>query len=229
MSTKSQLAFLRERQAELKKLIEVNSAQLATEEAQQTSISNAVEQYDKRKSKLSIELYQTYSKKLESQNQKVDEIRTTVDAYQKEYSSNTEKISEYLNNTSFYINEQISYLVEEFLKYVVEHELELGVCITTNFAIVACTKKCGESRDTSGVDIPTGNFFVKKITRDKESDVITQTKDYYFEESTANTYYDGYWECVRAKMEDWYKQYEEAFLKLLLRNSRKNLALIILN
>ena len=52
--------------------------------------------------------------------------------------NNEEKIKSYLEDTSFYINEQVAFLVQVFLDYVIEHESEVRRNKTSKFSITEC-------------------------------------------------------------------------------------------
>lgn len=213
MSIKSQLASLRKRQEELEKLIQDYSAELAKEESQQKSMSHEVEQLSQRKSELAVKLCQEQRQKLQVQTQKVNELRATIEHHKEEYSSNEEKIKSYLEDTSFYINEQVSFLVQAFLDYVIEHESEIGRNMTNKFSIE-------ESKDSyqrrgagfSGfMKIPNGNFVIKF-----NEDVILQSKDYYFERVIAIKDYDDFWEQETISISDWYAPYAKNFKKVFM-------------
>lgn len=213
MSIKSQLDSLRKRQGELEKLIQDFSIELANEESQQKSISHDVEQTSQRKSELAVKLYQEQSQKLEVQTQKVIELRSAIEHYQEEYSTNKEKIKSYLEDTSFYINEQVSFLVPSFLDYVTKHKSEIGRNMTSKFFITEC--KDSYHRRGAGfggfVKIPNGNFAIKF-----KEDVILQTKDYYFERAIYNKDYNNVWEQETITIADWYAPYAENFKKAFM-------------
>ncbi len=213
MSIKAQLASLRKRQGELEKLIQDFSSELANEESQQKSINHDVEQLSQRKSELAVKLCQEQKQKLEAQTQKVNELRATIEHYQEEYSSNKETIKSYLEDTSFYINEQVLFLVQAFLDYVIEHESEVGRNMTGKFSIAEC--KDSYHRRGAGfggfVQIPNGNFVIKF-----DEDAILQSKDYYFERAIAIKGYDDVWEQEKITIADWYAPYAKNFKKAFM-------------
>ena len=203
MSIKSQLSELRERQAALDNLLKTSLNELANEELCQKLLSFDVDQLSKRNSELAIKLYHYQIQKLEHQNQKVSELKSIIEAYQKESSSNIEKITSYLEDTSFYINEQVSFLVQGFLDYVKNHETEIGTNITSQFLIE-------EAKDSyqSKLLIPNGNFVIKL-----DKTIILKTKDYYFTKNIYNIKLDPFFEQETITITDWYVEYANIFKK----------------
>lgn len=213
MSIKALLASLRKRQGELEKLIQDFSSELANEESQQKCITHDVEQLSQRKFELAVKLCQEQIQKLEAQNQKVNELRATIEHCQKEYSLNKEAIKSYLEDTSFYINEQVSFLVQAFLDYVIEHKSEIGRNITSKFSIAECTDSYHRwGAGFSGFEqIPNGNFVIKF-----DEDAILQSKDYYFERAIAIISYDDVCEQETITIADWYETYAKNFKKVFM-------------
>ena len=202
MSIKMELAALRERQRELDGIIQKISVKLAEEEAKHEAINHKVEQLLQRKSELAIRLYEEQKRELQDQTQKVNEIRANFACHQDEYSLNSAKIKAYLEDTSFYIGEQVAFLVQAFLGYVSEHEAEIGRNVISKFSIE-------EFKILTGWElVPDGHFVIKF-----NEDVIFKSKDYYFERIICTETYDAGWEDRRMVMSDWYVQYAEDFKK----------------
>ncbi|MGN1298922.1 MAG: hypothetical protein ACI4UE_02940 [Candidatus Scatovivens sp.] len=213
MSIKAQLASLRKRQEELKKLIKNFSYELANEKSQQKSITHDVEQLSQRKSELAVKLCQEQRQKLEARTQKVNELRATIEHYEEEYFSNLKTIKSYLEDTSFYINEQVSFLVQAFLDYVIKYESEVGKNMTSKFSIAECkdTYHCRGAGFGGFVQIPNGNFVIKF-----NEDVILQSKDYYFERAIAIKGYDDVLKQETITIADWYAPYAKNFKKAFM-------------
>lgn len=212
MSIKSELANLRRNQEKLAGLIEDFSTKIDRKKSQQKSTSNAVEQFAKKKSELAVKLYQEYIKKLEVQDQEISELCSTLEQYRKEYSSNEEKIKSYLEDTSLYINEQIPILIQKFIKYVEDHEFELGTNITSRFVFDVI--KDNHSTREANIFIPNGNFCIKKIT-EPDDVIVAETNDYYFERNIC-TIDDRAFGSARIYPENWYTKYAEDFKKAFL-------------
>lgn len=203
MSIKMQLASLRERQKELDGIIHTLSGELAEEESKQEAISHKVEQLSQRKSELAVKLFEEQKGELQRQTQKVNGLRTNFAHYQEEYSLNSAKIKAYLEDTSFYISEQVAILVQAFLVYVSEHEAEIGRNVISKFSIE-------DSKRLLGWELVPDGYFVIKFNED----VIFKSKDYYFERSICTEIYNESWEDRRMITSDWYVQYAEDFKKV---------------
>lgn len=205
MSIKNELSFLRERQQTLGKIIRAISSELATEEAKQEALSNKVAQLSQRRSELAVRLCEEQKRELQRQTQEVNAIREQLTHYQEEDSVNSAKIKAYLEDTSFYINEQVEFLVPAFLEYVREHEDELGRNVTSKFFIEESKYYFCHTM------VPDGCFVIKF-----NEDVIFKCKDYYFERNTCREAYDEGWVDRRMVMTDWYAQYAENFQKVFM-------------
>ena len=211
MSIKMELASLREKQRTLDGIIHTISAELAEEESKQEAISHKVEQLLRRKSELAVRLCEEQKGELQRQTQKVNEIRADLAHHQEEYSLNNAKIKAYLEDTSFYISEQVKFLVQAFLRYFSEHEDEIGRNVTSKFFLE-------ESKVLMGWKlVPDGHFVIKF-----NEDVIFKSKDYYFERTIWTETYNESWEDRQIVILDWYVQYAEDFKKIFLATLSEN-------
>lgn len=218
MSIKLELDHLRKRQSELKKSLSDFRYKLAMEESQQKSTTRAIEQLSQRKSELAVKLWQEQRQKLEIQTQKINELRENIERCRSEYSSNAETIESYLNDTSFYTNEQVSFLVQALLNYIIEHESEIGINISNKFSIAEFkySYHCNGSPSGSFVKVPTGDF----VIRFNEA-AILQTKDYYFERDIVIKRYNAVSGLETITIADWYFPYAENFKKVFMNTFAK--------
>lgn len=205
MSIKNELTILRERQRTIDGIIHAISVELAEEEAKHEALSRRVEQLSQRKSELAIKLCEEQKSELQQQAQRVNEVKAKMTRHQEEDSTNRAKIKAYLEDTSFYISEQVDLLVQAFLGYVSEHEAEFGRNVTSKFSIEESKRVLGYAM------VPDGYFVIKY-----NEDIIFKSKDYYFERIICNEVYNVGWEDRRMVMSDWYVQYAEDFKKVFM-------------
>lgn len=144
----------------------------------------------------------------------VDEIIATIGKLREECASNEKTIGNYLEDTSFYIEEQVQYLVEAFINYVKEHETELGYNIKTEFQIYPLKKtiqlECG-----STINVANGNMRITKLKQDKLPENILVTRDYYFEKEAEVVVKDTYNNVFCVQEQKWYSEYQRSFVGAL--------------
>ena len=125
------------------------------------------------------------------------------------------KLSERLEDTTLYIQEQLVTMITRVLEYIRKHQEEIGYDIQRTFII-----KDVELQRNWGSDyfyVPTGNIMVQDSSNDFQ---IAVTGNYYFENKLYDVEIDSYSGHYVA-FTSWYKEYFNNFVELFMSELKK--------
>lgn len=201
MSIKEELEKLRKEQEQLERKIEKENDKKESEMRSLQQIEQRLIQFEGKKSKIAKKIYEELYQESKESKDNIKKIEEKIEKGKNKCLTIKSKIEELCNDTSLYINEQVNYLIFEFMSYVKKNEVRLGKNIINEFRIGAC-KYCVGKVPYHYME-PDGHF---EIEQDDERVAIT--KDYYFNNRIIIGHND--WECI---LSDWYKKYENDFIK----------------
>lgn len=201
MSIKEELEKLRKEQEQLERKIEKENDKKESEMRSLQQIEQRLIQFEGKKSKIAKKIYEELYQESKESKDNIKKIEEKIEKGKNKCLTIKSKIEELCNDTSLYINEQVNYLIFEFMSYVKKNEVRLGKNIINEFRIGAC-KYCVGKVPYHYME-PDGHF---EIEQDDERVAIT--KDYYFNNRIIIGHND--WDCI---LSDWYKKYENDFIK----------------
>ena len=200
MSIKEEVENLREKQRQLEAEIKKEELKRNSEIRSKEKIEEKLNELKDKKSKLAKKIYEEYSRDNEEYKWKIKKIEKKIEKFRNEYLPIKSRIDKLNSDKSFYINEQVSYLISELMSYVEKNEMKLGKNISTHFSITPC-----RAVDYKNCYVLNGYFEIKQ---DKE--IVVKTKDYYFENKT-------WW-----MLDDKGKKYITDFIKSFVESLKKD-------
>ena len=209
MSIKEELEKLRKEQEQLERKIEKENDKKESEMRSLQQIEQRLIQFEGKKSKIAKKIYEELYQESKESKDNIKKIEEKIEKGKNKCLTIKSKIEELCNDTSLYINEQVNYLIFEFMSYVKKNEVRLGKNIINEFRIGAC-KYCVGKVPYHYME-PDGHF---EIEQDDERVAIT--KDYYFNNRIIIGHND--WDCI---LSDWYKKYENDFIKAFFESLKK--------
>ena len=209
MSVKEELEKLRKEQEQLERKIEKENDKKESEMRSLQQIEQRLIQFEGKKSKIAKKIYEELYQESKESKDNIKKIEEKIEKCKNKCLTIKSKIEELCNDTSLYINEQVNYLIFEFMSYVKKNEVRLGKNIINEFRIGAC-KYCVGKVPYHYME-PDGYF---EIEQDDERVAIT--KDYYFNNRIIVGHND--WNCI---LSDWYKKYENDFIKAFFESLKK--------
>ena len=193
MSIKEEVENLREKQRQLEAEIKKEELKRNSEIRSKEKIEEKLNELKDKKSKLAKKIYEEYKWKIKKIEKKIEKFRN-------EYLPIKSKIDKLNSDKSFYINEQVSYLISELMSYVEKNEMKLGKNISTHFSITPC-----RAVDYKNCYVLNGYFEIKQ-----NKEIVVKTKDYYFENKT-------WW-----MLDDKGKKYITDFIKSFVESLKKD-------
>ena len=110
------------------------------------------------------------------------------------------------NDSSSYIREQSNMMISNFLEYLNEHAVEIGLQLQKTYSFIPVTSY--EDDRYGGCHVPTGNFGI--YDKSTKSFIVTSS-DFYFSKEL----YDikrGFLDELICRYSNWYKEYEYSFV-----------------
>ena len=210
MSIKEELEKLRKEKEQLENEIEKENDKKESEMRSLQQIEQRLIQFEGRKSEVAKKIYKELYQESKKSKYNIKRIDEKIEKCKKEYLSIKSRIDELRYDTSLYIKEQVNYLILEFMSYVEKNEIRLGKNIINEFRIWPCEYCVG--RVPYQYMEPDGRFLIKQ-----DNERVAITKDYYFNNRIIVGHTD--WNCV---LSDWYKKYENDFIKSFFESLRKD-------
>lgn len=210
MSIKEELEKLRKEQKQLENEIEKENDKKESEMRSLQQIEQRLIQSEGRKSEVAKKIYKELYQESKESKYNIKRIEEKIEKCKKEYLPIKSRIDELCYDTSLYIKEQVNYLILEFMSYVEKNEIRLGKNIINEFRIWPCEYWVG--RVPYHYMEPDGRFLIKQ-----NNERVAITKDYYFNNRIIVGHTD--WNCV---LSDWYKKYENDFIKSFFESLRKD-------
>lgn len=210
MSIKEELEKLRKEQKQLENEIEKENDKKESEMRSLQQIEQRLIQFEGRKSEVAKKIYKELYQESKESKYNIKRIEEKIEKFKKEYLPIKSRIDELCYDTSLYIKEQVNYLILEFMSYVEKNEIRLGKNIINEFRIWPCEYCVG--RVPYHYMEPDGRFLIKQ-----NNERVAITKDYYFNNRIIVGHTD--WNCV---LSDWYKKYENDFIKSFFESLRKD-------
>ncbi len=210
MSIKEELEKLRKEQKQLENEIEKENDKKESEMRSLQQIEQRLIQSEGRKSEVAKKIYKELYQESKESKYNIKRIEEKIEKCKKEYLPIKSRIDELCYDTSLYIKEQVNYLILEFMSYVEKNEIRLGKNIINEFRIWPCKYCVG--RVPYHYMEPDGRFLIKQ-----NNERVAITKDYYFNNRIIVGHTD--WNCV---LSDWYKKYENDFIKSFFESLRKD-------
>ena len=210
MSIKEELEKLRKEQKQLENEIEKENDKKESEMRSLQQIEQRLIQFEGRKSEVAKKIYKELYQESKESKYNIKRIEEKIEKCKKEYLPIKSRIDELCYDTSLYIKEQVNYLILEFMSYVEKNEIRLGKNIINEFRIWPCEYCVGRVPDHYME--PDGRFLIKQ-----NNERVAITKDYYFNNRIIVGHTD--WNCV---LSDWYKKYENDFIKSFFESLRKD-------
>lgn len=210
MSIKEELEKLRKEQKQLENEIEKENDKKESEMRRLQQIEQRLIQFEGRKSEVAKKIYKELYQESKESKYNIKRIEEKIEKCKKEYLPIKSRIDELCYDTSLYIKEQVNYLILEFMSYVEKNEIRLGKNIINEFRIWPCEYCVGRVPDHYME--PDGRFLIKQ-----NNERVAITKDYYFNNRIIVGHTD--WNCV---LSDWYKKYENDFIKSFFESLRKD-------
>ena len=210
MSIKEELEKLRKEQKQLENEIEKENDKKESEMRSLQQIEQRLIQSEGRKSEVAKKIYKELYQESKESKYNIKRIEEKIEKCKKEYLPIKRRIDELCYDTSLYIKEQVNYLILEFMSYVEKNEIRLGKNIINEFRIWPCEYCVG--RVPYQYMEPDGRFLIKQ-----DNERVAITKDYYFNNIIIVGHTD--WNCV---LSDWYKKYENDFIKSFFESLRKD-------
>ena len=210
MSIKEELEKLRKEQEKLENEIEKENDKKESEMRSLQQTEQRLIQFEGKKSEIAKKIYEElYQKNKEYQNN-IKKIDEKMEKCQNECLTIKSRIDELCYDTSLYIEEQVNYLILEFMSYVEKNKIRLGKNIMNEFRIGPCTYCVGKV--PYHYMEPDGHFEIEL-----NSEVVVITKDYYFNNEIIAGHTD--WNCI---VSDWYQKYENDFIKFFFKKLKKD-------
>lgn len=212
MSIKEELEKLRKEQEKLEQKIEKENDKKESEMSSLQQAEQRLIQFEGKKSEIAKKIYEELYQEIKECKDYIKSIEDKIEEYQNECLPIKSRIDELSYDTSFYIKEQVNYLILEFMSYVERNEMQLGKNILTEFRIKPCIYYSGKV--PYHCRKPDGCF---ELEQDDEKFVFARTKNYYFNNRIVVRYTDG--DCI---LSDWYQKYENNFITSFLESLKSN-------
>lgn len=216
LSVQNELITLRQKKEDLEKRLAEICSTLDNLYVQKSPIVQKVENLSTRTSSLAQTLLEKAQEELEKINQEVVRAETSKTEVSKELNEINQKILERDNDFSLYIKEQSSVMISTFIEYIRTHLEDIGAEIEKTYRIVEVTQFRGDRY--GGCDIPTGDI---GIYDESNKSFIVISKDFYFKH-TLYTIDRGFYNELICYKNDWYKNYRDNFISLLVETLQKN-------
>ena len=210
MVIKEELEKLRKEQEQLEREIEMKNDKKENEMRSLQKTEQRLIQFEGKNSKIAKKIYEELYQETMKSKENIKRIEEYIKKCKNKHLTIKSRIDELCYDTSLYINEQVNYLILEFMNYVKKNEIRLGKNIINEFRIESC-KYCVGKVPYHYME-PDGYFEIEQ-----GSERVAVTKDYYFNNEIIVGHTD--WDCV---LSDWYKKYENDFIKSFLKSLKKD-------
>ena len=188
MVIKEELEKLRKEQEQLEREIEMKNDKKENEMRSLQKTEQRLIQFEGKNSKIAKKIYEELYQETMKSKENIKRIEEYIKKCKNKYLTIKSRIDELCYDTSLYINEQVNYLILEFMNYVKKNEIRLGKNIINEFRIESC-KYCVGKVPYHYME-PDGYFEIEQ-----GSERVAVTKDYYFNNEIIVGHTD--WDCVR--------------------------------
>lgn len=210
MAIKDELEKLRKEQEQLEREIEMKNDKKENEMRSLQKTEQRLIQFEGKNSKIAKKIYEELYQETMKSKENIKRIEEYIKKCKNKHLTIKSRIDELCYDTSLYINEQVNYLILEFMNYVKKNEIRLDKNIINEFRIESC-KYCVGKVPYHYME-PDGYFEIEQ-----GSERVAITKDYYFNNEIIVGHTD--WDCV---LSDLYKKYENDFIKSFLKSLKKD-------